>query len=102
MLIPCLYGREDKVISVPRGEETEAGGLVLVQEMCSLSIMKTNSVSQAHSFQFIRNEWEKKAPSALELLDQLDIRLMVEKFSSQQLKKLYRSFDPAAVERKAQ
>ena len=53
-------------------------------------------------FQFIRNEWEKKAPSALELLDQLDIRLMVGIFSFQQLKKLYRSFDPAAVERKAQ
>ena len=54
------------------------------------------------SSQFIRNEWEKKAPSALELLDQLDMRLMVGKFSFQTLKKLYRSFDPAAVERKAQ
>ena len=44
MLIPCLYGREDKVLSVPGGEETEAGGLVPVQQMCSLSIVKTSSV----------------------------------------------------------
>ena len=45
MLIPCPYGREVKVISVPGGVETEFGGLVLVQQMCSLSIMKTSSVS---------------------------------------------------------
>ena len=65
---------------------------------------KQRCLSSQIVFQFIRNEWEKKAPSALELelLDQLDIRLMVGKFSFQQLQKLYRSFDPAAVERKAQ
>ena len=63
---------------------------------------KQRCLSSQIVFQFIRNEWEKKAPSALELLDQLDIRLMVGIFSFQQLKKLYRNFDPAAVERKAQ
>ena len=97
MLIPCLYGREDKVRV--RGWWLSSRSAD-VQSVYSKD--KQRYLSSQIVFQFIRNEWEKKAPSALELLDQLDIRLMVGKFSFQQLKKLYRSFDPAAVERKAQ
>ena len=39
------YDLDHVICFAPGGEETEAGGLVLVQQMCSLSIMKTSSVS---------------------------------------------------------
>ena len=93
MLIPCLYGREDKV---------RDRGWWLSSRSADVQSVYSEDKQRYLSSQFIRNEWEKKASSALELLNQLDMRLMVGKFSFQTLKKLYRSFDPAAVERKAQ